>query len=169
MKQFLLRICRLIYKSIGVASPLFRVLVIHSDIESLKRNKKHSEARNLRHKSLKIYNKKYLSPLWRQEGFDLLYEVKDYQQSLMAFEKAMETLPLSTALYGVANPLDIYFGASMAAISAEQYEKAEKYYFEFKKLFDSYSLNPKLASVMKNYREGMNWIENSLLQDIENK
>ncbi|MBU1565514.1 MAG: hypothetical protein KJ630_07785 [Proteobacteria bacterium] len=125
----------------------------------MERKEKYIEARKLRHENLKILNKKYLAPLWTQEGFDLLYQIKDYQLSLVAFENAIETLDLSAALYGVANPLDIYFGASMAAISANNQEEAQRYYKEFKNLFDSYSKNPKLKNAMKYYREGMDWIE----------
>ena len=143
------------------------MLVIHGELESLERSKKFAEARVIRHSNLQTFNKKYLAPLWRQEGFDLLYRIKDYPKSLSAFENAIETLELSAALYGVANPLDIYFGASMAAISANNKIDARKHYTEFKKLYRQFSQNPKLQTVMKNYKEGMEWIETSLNQDTE--
>jgi len=169
MKRLFFRICRLIYKFIGIFSPLFKMLVIHGELESLERNKKFAEARQIRHRNLQSFNKNYLAPLWRQEGFDLLYRIKDYPKSLTAFENAIETLELSAALYGVANPLDIYYGASMAAISANKKIEAQKYYTEFKKLYYQFSQNPKLQKAMRNYKEGMEWVESNLKQEPENK
>lgn len=155
------------YKCIGLVSPLFRLLVLHSDLEALERKKKYNDARILRHKAFNTYNKKYLAPLWRQEGFDLLYQVKDYQLSLVAFQNAIETLELNAALYGIANPLDIYFGATIASVSASNIDKAKEYYQEFTKLFKSFSKNPKLEKTLKNYNEGISWIERHLSQHIE--
>ena len=168
VKRLFFKLCRLLYKIIGVVSPLFRTLVIHSDIKALEKNEKYDEARKLRHNSLKTLNKKYHAPLWKQEGFDLLYQVKDYQLSLVAFENAIECLDHSTGLYGVANPLDIYFGASMAAINANRKDKAQKHYNEFTKLFDSYSKDPELKNALRHYKKGMSWIEQHLPQHTEN-
>ena len=117
---------------------------------------------------LNSIDKKYLAPLWRQEGFDLLYRVKNYQLSLEAFENAIETLELSSALYGVANPLDIYFGASMASVSVNDKEKAKIYFQEFTQLYESCRRNPKLEKALDNYTKGMNWISEYLTQDTDN-
>ena len=169
MNKLFLRVCRFVYKIIGLISPLFKILVVHSDIESLEKRGKYVEARELRHKYLNCTNKKYLAPLWRQEGFDLLYQVKDYQSSVKAFQNAIETIELSPALYGVAGPLDIYFGASIASASINDIKKTEYYFSKFNELFKSMSKNPKLEKALRNYKEGIQWLNKYLLEHTGNK
>jgi len=155
--------------ALGIIHPVFKVLAINGETERLERKKRFEEARELRSKYLKKIQNKYLAPLWRQEGFDLLYRVKDYHSSLIAFENAMQTLEQSAALYGVASPLDIYFGASMASVSLNNREKATRYFNEFSSLHELFSRNPKLGQALSNYKEGIEWVSNYLNKDTDNK
>ncbi len=77
MRKFLYYTIFYIFKTLGIIHPVFTALAINGEIDRLERKKQFEEARVIRKRYLKSLNRKYLAPLWRQEGYDLLYRIKD--------------------------------------------------------------------------------------------
>lgn len=155
---------RLVYNILARIFPSYRALKMYHEVEKLEKNKNYERASQFRHNAISSIDRKYTAPFWRQEGFDYLYRLRDYSKSLAAFENAIEVLELSPMFYGVSNPLDIYFGAATASVAMGLQQKGQKYFMEFKKRFNILSKEAGLQKHLQSYNEGIQWIEEGLLQ-----
>jgi len=68
----------------------------------------------------------------------------------------------SPSLYGVTSPERVYAGAAQAAVFLGMKEKAQKYYQDFKDLFDSLRKNPKLRNSLEWHKETLKWLEHNI-------
>ena len=140
----------------------FKALHIFAQVERLEREKKTDEARKLRKIWLLKLPPKYTGPLWRQEGNDLLYDKKDYERSLKAFENASKAIGENPAHYGVADPIQIFYGATISSIKLDLKDKAKKYFQEFLSRYESYSQSDNLRVSVTKYDKGIKWIRENL-------
>jgi tetratricopeptide (TPR) repeat protein len=108
------------------------------EIRKLEKISKFAEARKLRTELLSMYPLKHLGPLWRSEGMDQLYNLKNYHKALKAFENAISCIEGESMIcafqYGVTDPFQVYYGAAAAAIRISDGEKAKVYYENFRDL-----------------------------------
>ncbi len=140
--------------------PSLKAIRIYYDINKLEKTEKYKEAENMRTKGLKTLPFRHTGPLWFSEGNDLLYRKKKYKKALEAFENAIET-----EVNPVADPVQIYCGASTAALLIGNHKKAKKYYDKILTQIDIYKSNPKVKSYFETYyenHEGIRWLEQNI-------
>lgn len=129
------------------------------EVSRLEKLGKHEEARKLRTKVLNRHPAKHLGPLWRSEGMDQLYNLKNYEEALEAFEKAINCIEGDSMIcafqYGVTQPISVYYGAASSAIYLSDKIKANVYYQNFFKL-SSHSSNK------EQYQEHLVWLRTQI-------
>lgn len=139
--------------------PQVRASDIDLKIRKMESNGKLEEARSLRKKWLCKLSPSYRGPLWCSEGADLLYNKKNYEGALTAFEKsiAVKYVPSS-------DPLLMYYGASCAALKSGNQEKAQKYFQEGLTWYNHFKSGNKFADYISRYEETHMWLQNNLSQ-----
>ncbi|MCP4107578.1 MAG: tetratricopeptide repeat protein [Desulfobacteraceae bacterium] len=140
--------------------PSLKVIRIYYDIKELERKEKFEEAENMRMEGLNTIPFRHTGPLLFSQGNDLLYRRKEYRKALEAFENAIEI-----GIYPLVDPVQIYYGASSAALLTGNHMKAKKYYNEILKWIDFYKSEPKLKSYFETYyenHEGIRWLEQNI-------
>ena len=143
--------------------PVLRNVIkgIEGDTEVTKLEKlgEYEKARRLRANILNKYPLRYLGPLWRSEGVDQLYKLKNYKKALIAFENAISCIEsesyLSAMQYGVTQPTEVYYGAAVAATQIEDKKKAGVYFTNFKKLIER-------IGCKDHYQNQYNWLKNCI-------
>ncbi len=140
--------------------PFIQVMNVSFEIEKLEGQKKYDEARLLRHTWLAKYQHSQSEILLCSEGKDLLYNKKEYSKALQTFEKVITIDPCY-------NPIEVYYGASCAALFTKDHQKAKKYYVTFKEWWDKFKNDPKLKDYMNRYSGCKNWLENNIDKRIE--
>ena len=141
-----------------------KIINLNQKIKSLEKQGRFEEARSIRKDALIKISPTYHGPLLRSEGDDKLYQLKDYEGALEAFEKVILAMDKSSFLYGVTSPDSVYAGAAQAAIYLGLKEKAHKYFQNFKDLIDSLKENPKLQHSLEWHKETLKWLENNIGQ-----
>ncbi len=136
-----------------------KIINLNQKIKSFEKQGRFEEARTIRKDALVKISPTYHGPLLRSEGDDKLYQLKDYEGALEAFEKAILAMEKSPFLYGVTSPDSVYAGAAQAAVYLGLKEKAKKYYQSFKELFGSLKKNPKLQHSLEWHKETLKWLE----------
>lgn len=125
-------------------------------IRKLEKLGDYETARRLRTNLLNKYEIKYLGPLWRSEGMDQLYNLKNYEKALEAFENAISCIKgrasISAMQYGVTQPIQAYYGAAAAAIHISDIQKAEVYFLDFCELVER-------MNVKDQYQDQHNWLK----------
>lgn len=144
------------------SNKLVEALQIFSATEKLEREKKYLEAYNLRQKWLSKLPTRVTAPIWRQEGNYQLYREKNYAKSLNAFENASKGIDLGPSTLGVADPIQIYYGATVSSIHLEFKEKAEHYFKKLMQTHDKFTQSPELKESLTAYSDGINWIREKL-------
>ncbi len=90
------------------------------------------------------------------EGKDLLYNKKEYERALQLFENAIESDPCY-------NPIELYYGASCAAVFTGDFPKAREYFLKLQEWWDKYEEDPKLKyHILKRYASCKKWLENAI-------
>jgi hypothetical protein len=147
----------------GLRKP-FGALRLVGEIEELEREEKFEEARVLRSRALRETDSSRAAALWRSEGSDRLYRLKDYSGALDAFEHAIDALEKSPAMYGVALPDQIYYGAAVAAVMIGNQAKAARYCGEFEEVLRSYRSNLALrdSDYVQHHEDGLEWLRSRL-------
>ncbi len=140
---------------------------IFVQVERLEREEKYKEARRLGKTWLLKLPIKYTAPLWRQEGNDLLYKMDNYERSLKAYENALKSLEENPSNWGVANPIQIYYGATISCLKLDLKDKARKYFQKFLPMYESYSQNIALKDSVTKYDDGVAWIRKNLIYEIK--
>ena len=129
------------------------------EIRQLEKSGNHDEARKLRREILCKYPDKHLGPLWRSEGSDQLYNLKNYNEALKAFENAMSAIEGDSMIcafqYGVTDPFQVYFGAAVSAFYISEKEKAIIYGTKFLDLVS------KLKS-KERFNEQVEWLSRNI-------
>ncbi|MFQ5916077.1 MAG: tol-pal system YbgF family protein [Nitrospinota bacterium] len=120
------------------------------------------EARAVRSSALQEGPSTCLGPLWRSEGEDRLYRLKDYPGALAAFENALVAMEDSALLYGVSQSDRVLYGAALAAILMGDWARAEKYYHRFVELVDSLRSDPKLAGLLEWHEKSVGWLRGQI-------
>ena len=132
---------------------------VQRDIRALEKSGNHDEARKLRREILYKYPVKHLGPLWRSEGSDQLYNLKNYDKALKAFENAMSAIEGDSMIcafqYGVTDPFQVYFGAAVSAFYVSEKEKARIYGASFLDLVS------KLES-KERFNEQIEWLNRNI-------
>lgn len=100
-----------------------RILRSVDRIDEFERQEEFEQARALREQLLQDTEDANAAPLWRSEGNDRLYRIRDYQGALQAFERAMTSLDQAPSMYGVALPDQIYYGAALGRRDAWRQDK----------------------------------------------
>jgi hypothetical protein len=102
---------------------------------------------------------KHTAPLWRQEGNYLLYKEEKNKESLEAYENALKSLDETPSLWGVTDPIQIYYGATVACVKLDLIDKAKSFFQEFQAMYESYSDTDSLKNDIIRYDEGVKWIK----------
>jgi hypothetical protein len=68
--------------------------------------------------------------------------------------------------FGASDPLNVYYGATVSAISLNQIELAREYFSDFQHIYESIDKNLKLQKYLLPYAEGIEWIKDKI--EIEN-
>jgi len=141
-----------------------RVLRSVDKVDELERQEKFEQARVLRTQLLCDTEDSRAAPLWRSEGNDRLYRIRDYQGALEAFEQAIASLDKSPSMYGVALPDQIYYGASVAAVMIGDKTRGARYCEEFANLVRVYRSDESLrkSEYLKQHEEGLRWLQSQL-------
>ena len=143
--------------------PAVKVMNVSSEIEKLEQQKKFNEARILRHSWLKKPKFSQSEELWCSEGKDLLFNKKEYSNALETYEKAIKLNPSY-------DPIEMYYGASAAAIHTGDNKKAEKYYSIFIDWWNKFSNDPELKKfIFYTYSDNKKWLENNIKLKISEK
>lgn len=139
------------------------LLAINTDkkIEKLESIEEFENARSLRRKTLKLLPRRYQSILWRSEGNDCLYRLKDNQASWLAFENALQTLGQSPSLYGVSKPHEIYFGAAASSIYLGKMTEAAIYTSKYEDLIRYFGPNQS----SEYYEKNLEWLKRNLKKE----
>ena len=136
-----------------------RGIELQRDIRALEKSGNHDEARKLRREMLYKYPVKHLGPLWRSEGSDQLYNLKNYDKALKAFENAISAIEGDSMIcafqYGVTDPFKVYFGAAVSAFYVSEKEKARIYGASFLDLLS------KLES-KERFNEQVGWLNRNI-------
>ncbi len=82
----------------------------------------------------------------------MLYKKKEYNRALAAYERAEKFEP------GI-NPFELYYGASIAAVKADNLEKSKKNFENFKYWVEKFKDDPKFENYLSQYEKGIQWIE----------
>ena len=129
------------------------------EVRKLSKLGENEEARRLRSHMLNKYEIKYMGPLWRSEGMDQLYNLKNYHKALEAFEKAITCIegrsPIAAMQYGVTQPIQVYYGAATAAIYISEKKKAKVYYKNFRELVLQ-------LDYTEEYKDQLNWLREQI-------
>ena len=143
----------------GFRKPV-RTLRVLGEVDELEREEKFDEARALRSRALRETEDSHAAALWRSEGSDLLYRLKDYRAALDAFEHAIQSLETSPAMYGVALPDHVYYGAAVAAVMVGDKAKAARHSEQFEEALRSYRSNPDLreSDYVQRQAESLEWL-----------
>lgn len=141
-----------------------RILRSVDRIDDFERQEEFEQARALRTELLHDTKDAHSAPLWRSEGNDRLYRIRDYQGALQAFERAMTSLDRSPSLYGVALPDQIYYGAAVAAVMLGDKTKGARYGQECASLVRAYKSDASLSKseYVKQLDEGLKWLQSQL-------
>ena len=125
-------------------------------VRSLEKQGEYEEARKIRKNLLGKHQVKHMGPLWRSEGMDQLYKLKNYEKSLEAFENAITCIEgksyISAMQYGITQPLEVYYGAAAAAICVSDDVRAEIYYHKFCELVSRLGYN-------EHYQNQLQWLK----------
>ncbi len=139
--RFLFWICSLIP---GIKYPI-NASVILVKISKLEAKGEYERARSIRSNALKNLPSSCLGPLWRSEGEDKLYKLKDYKGALDAFVKSLKAMEHSGGMFcGVTSPDRVYYGAAASSIMLGNFADAEKYYKSFVDFVEKLSKNSEL-------------------------
>ena len=129
------------------------------EIRKLERISKFEEARKLRTELLSKYPLKHLGPLWRSEGMDQLYNLKNYHEALKAFENAISCIEGESMIcafqYGVTDPFQVYYGAAVAAIHISDEKKAKVYYENFRDLVSR-------STIKDRFQDQIDWLSRQI-------
>jgi tetratricopeptide (TPR) repeat protein len=136
--------------------PFMQLTKVMFEIDDLVRQKKYDEARSIREKWLQKPKFSKSAELLCYKGNDLLFNIKDYSQALQIFEETIKINPHY-------NPIELYYGASSAAMLTGDFERAKKYYQTFMVWWNKFKNDPKLKDfIQKNYSEYKKYLENNL-------
>jgi len=136
--------------------PEFKAMYLLMQIEKLELEKKTNEARALRKNGLDDRRISQLPELWCSEGRDLLFNGKEYEKALVAFQKAIKADP-------DYNPIQMYYGAACSAICSGKLSNAKEYHDLFNVWWDRYMENPELKGYyFTHYLGCKNWIDNRM-------
>jgi tetratricopeptide (TPR) repeat protein len=128
-------------------------------IKQFEKDNKIDEARSFRKRLISKIPQKYLGPIWRSEGMDHLYNLKNYKTALLAFENAIACIEGDSLIcayqYGVSEPFQIYYGAAVAAICLDDKPKAKVYYSNFSELAAR-------SKDKERCREQLDWLDRQL-------
>jgi hypothetical protein len=170
ISEWLLRSPRLIRRAISaVLTAVLRLagqgkavvaLKALREIDRLEAASKLDEARAVRQRALATVDPSVTAPLWCSEGFDRLRR-EDMAGALEAFETGIARLDGSAAVYGVAEPDRLYYGATVAAIKTGKIETARHYYARLASLLASMSevaRQHKLEDPTRQWDASLEWI-----------
>jgi tetratricopeptide (TPR) repeat protein len=144
----------------------FKVIRIVHKIKALEKENNYKKANIIRKKWLLRVEEKNSAPLWRSEGNYQLYQKKNYEKALKAFQNAINALKKMPLNFGASDPLNVYYGATVSAISLNQNELAREYFSDFQNIYESIDKNLKLQKYLLPYAEGIEWIKDKI--EIEN-
>lgn len=140
--------------------PFVRVMKAHFEIEKLERQNKYDDARALRHSWMAKSRYSQSEILLCSEGKDLLFNKREFAKALQTFEKVMKMNP-------DYNPIELYYGASCAAMFTGNSQKAKKYYSKFSEWWKKFEKDSELKDfILERYSGCKAWLEKNL--DSEN-
>jgi len=136
--------------------PFVQVLRVSFEIEKLERQQMYAEARKLRHKWLAKKRYSNSEILLCSEGKDLLYNKKEYERAFQLFENVIEIDPYY-------NPIELYYGASCAALLTGDFQKAKEYYLKLQEWWDKFEKDPKLKNhLLRRFASCKDWLEGAI-------
>ncbi len=143
---------------------LFQDIKANEMVRKFEKENRYEEARKVRKEWIERLPFAKTGFLWHSEGEDRLYNLKDHKGALEAFEKSMESSKYRGEYIAVVNPLNLYYGASVASVRVGNLEKAEKYYNELMKWKDILQSGPDLhlEKYISRYDEGLKWLQEQI-------
>ena len=136
--------------------PFMQLTKVMFEIDGLVHQEKYDEARSVREKWLQNPKFSQSEELLCSKGNDLFFNKKDYPQALQIFEKTIKINPNY-------NPIELYYGASSAAMLIGDLERAKKYYHTFMVWWNKFTNDPKLKIfIQNNYSEYKKYLENNI-------